>query len=140
MKIRPKIMARLLFAGATLLASCLSITSALAAAAYPGTVLSQDPVGYWRFSETDPIVSIPTTATNSGTLTVRNGDYQGDLAGRGASGILPGNTAAHFDGSSEFILTTWHASINTSSNWSVETWFAPDTLTPAGGLLCVLSS
>jgi hypothetical protein len=139
MKMPHKIRPRLFLAGAALLASLVPTLSALAD--YPGTVLGQGPAGYWRFSETTPIVSISTTATNYGTLgATRNGVYQGDLAGRGAVGVLPGSTAAHFDGAAEYILVPWHAAINTSANWSVETWFAPDTLSPAGGLLAVLSS
>src|SRR6266496_2493285 len=127
MKTPTNILSRWLFAGAALLASHVSITPALAD--YPGTVISQEPVGYWRFSEAAPVVNISDAATNSGSLgATRDGVYQGDLAGRGKVGIFPGSTAAHFDGSSEFILVPWHASINTYSNWSVETWFAPDTL------------
>src|SRR6187549_3441402 len=128
MKTQKKLMARLLLAGAALLASY--VPPALAD--YPGTVLGQQPEGYWRFSETDPVVSISDAAINLGTLgSSRNGVYEGDLAGRGATGVIPGNAAAHFDGSSEFILVPWIAAINTYSNWTVETWFAPDTL--AGG-------
>src|SRR3954447_19940522 len=59
MKTPRKIMSRLL-AGATLLASFYASTSALAD--YPGTVLSQGPEGYWRFSETTPIINISDTA------------------------------------------------------------------------------
>lgn len=132
-------MSRFLLAGVALLASC--FTATIAWADYPATVLSQDPVGYWRFSETAPVLDISATAVNLGALGAsRNGVYEGDLASRGAVGVLPGNAAAHFDGVSEYVAVEWLAALNTPANWSVETWFAPDTLSPAGGLTCILSS
>jgi hypothetical protein len=134
----PKVLSRLLCTGATLLACGIST---VALADYPGTVLSQDPVGYWRFSETTPVVNVVDVATNLGTLgATRNGVYQGDLVGRGAPGVLTNDTAAHFDGLAEYVSVEWLAALNPPANWSVEAWFAPDTLSPAGGLTCVLSS
>src|SRR5690242_4161552 len=123
MKQQKRLLYRLLVAGASLLASYVSTTSSLAD--YPGTVLGQGADIYYRFSETTPVPDIPTIATNRGSLSSLNGDYQGDLAGRGATGVLSDNTAASFDGSSESVLVPWNAAINTYSNWSVEAWFAP---------------
>lgn len=122
-----------------MLAGC--FTTTVAWADYPATVLSQDPVGYWRFGETAPVLNLSATATNRGTLgATRNGTYEGDLASRGADGVIPGNLAAHFDGASEYVSVEWLEAFNTPANWSVETWFAPDTLTPVGNLTCILSS
>lgn len=134
-------MPRLLLVAATVLSSYLSTSTA--SADYSETVLSQDPVGYWRFSETATVLNISPTAINLGTLGAsRNGEYIGDLAGRGEIGIFgpSGNTANHFNGASELTTVEWSAAFNTFSNWTVEAWFAPDTLSPQGGLTCILSS
>jgi hypothetical protein len=96
---------------------------------YPSTVLSQGPVGYWRFSETTPVANLSTIATNLGVLGVGgNGAYNGDLAGRGVAGAITGNSAAHFDGASEYVAGV----LNTNyapGDFSAEGWVAPDANT-----------
>src|SRR5258708_32493547 len=100
MKTPNRIKSRLLYASATLLASFVATTFALAD--YPGTVLSQGPAGYWRFSETAPGVSISTAAPNSGSLgATRKGGYKGALAGRGAARGVAAHKAAPFSGGFE---------------------------------------
>ena len=130
---------RVALAGASLLAGYFATTTAWAD--YSSTVLAQNPEEYLRFSETAPVVFVSPAAVNIGSLgPLRQGTYNGDLAGRGATGVIAGDTAAHFDGVSEFITMPGIAAINTFSNWSVETWYAPDNWNPPGGLTCILSS
>jgi hypothetical protein len=106
---------------AALLAFC-SILPAWAD--YQSTVLSQGPSGYWRLNETTPVANLSTVATNLGSLgTGGNGTYNGDLAGRGTTGAVAGNTAAHFDASAEFVATTLGAQ---TGDFSAECWFSPD--------------
>src|SRR3954471_21466177 len=109
------------FMAAALLALC-SILPAWAD--YQSTVLSQGPSGYWRLNETTPVANLSTVATNLGSLGAGgNGTYNGDLAGRGTTGAVAGNTAAHFDASAEFVATALGAQ---TGDFSAECWFAPD--------------
>src|SRR5262245_2307507 len=112
----------IVLAGITLLA-CF-VFSTTASADYPGTVLSQGPVGYYRLNETTPVVNVSNIATNRGQLgSVQNGTYYGGLAGRGAPGAIAGNTGASFDGVGEFVDIT-PADAFAAPNFTVEFWFA----------------
>ena len=110
-------------AGAVFLAATLA---SYAAADYPTTVLSQGPVGYWRLNETTPVVQVSDVANNRGSLgTAENGVYGGDLAGRGVDGAVAGDTAAAFDGATEYVDVPYNVALNPAANFSIEAWLAP---------------
>src|SRR5262245_34210536 len=94
---------------ATLLAG---IASYSARADYQSTVLSQNPVAYWRLNETTPPPP-PGPAVNSGTLgAVDNGVFTGSPP-KGLTGALGGSDrAVGFNGSSQWILAPYDANIN----------------------------
>jgi hypothetical protein len=99
-------------------------------------------VGYWRFSGTDPIPSFSTIATNLGSFGApENGVYGGDLAGRGATGAVAGDTATSFDGVTEFVDVPYLAALNPTNAFSVEGWLAPGLVSTniPGGLACAVA-
>lgn len=128
---KPKqLIPKLFLTGASVLASVL-----VARADYPTTVLSQNPVGYWRLNETTPVVALSTIATNLGSLgAAQHAAYQGDLSGRGSSGALAGDTAASFDGASQYVVSPYAASL-APTNFTIEGWFAP--VAYGGGTPCL---
>src|SRR5271169_5577713 len=88
-------------AGAVLLAAAAALP---ARADYQSTVLSQNPVGYWRLNETtQPSPPITSAANLSSLGTGENGTYEGTQGFfRGFPGALANSdTAVHFDGSSQ---------------------------------------
>jgi hypothetical protein len=123
-------------AGAALLAATLA---SYAATDYPTTVLSQGPVGYWRLNETTPVVPVFDLATNRGSLgPAEDGYYGGDLSNRGVPGAVAGNTAASFDGATEYVDVPYDSALNPTA-FTAEGWFAPATLSPPGGLTTALA-
>jgi hypothetical protein len=116
---------------ALLLAFSAAVT---ARADYQSTILSQNPVGYWRLNETAPSNPLNTTATNHGSV-VGDGTYEGSQGFfRGFPGILTNDAAAQFDGTSQYIDTPYNATL-TPAVFSVEGWF----YAPASSANCVLS-
>lgn len=99
---------------------------------YSNTVMSLNPVGYWRLNEP---ATLPTTVTNYGSLgAVANGSYYGwgsawDLSPHGVPGALAGdpNTATIFYEYAKGrgrILIPWNAAINPDppQPFTVECW------------------
>jgi hypothetical protein len=108
-----------------------------AQADYSNTVMSLNPVAYWRLNEPSPL---PTTVTNYGSLgAVANGSYYGwgstwNSSPHGAPGALAGDT----DTATTFylagvapgrILIPWNATINPNppQPFTVECWHYPFT-------------
>lgn len=106
------------------------------AADYPATVLSQQPVGYWRLNEiAQP--PLPRPAANSGSLGVTgNGQYQRGPK-RGEPGALFGSsaTAARFFnpnldvafGGSK-VEVPFNGALNPNGPFSVEFWVKPNKI------------
>src|SRR5262249_43584229 len=79
----------------------LAVSSRPARADYSSTVLSQQPVGYWRLNETASPPVTPILATNTGSVgAAGNGTYIDCTRGALPSAIVsePANRAVHFDG------------------------------------------
>ncbi len=97
--------------------------SPLFAVDYPTTVLSQNPVGYWRLNETlTPSPAAP--AANAGSLgSAAAGTYM-NFPVRGLPGPFTGSTAVGLDGSGSYVTTPWVAGENTT-NFTFETWVNP---------------
>jgi len=105
----------------------LTLTVGLPARAdYSNTVMSLQPVGYWRLNETTPV---PTdTATNSGTLlSAANGLYAGVT--HPVSGALAGSsdTAGGFANGAT-VTIPWNAALNPPGPFSVECWANSDAV------------
>ena len=90
---------------------------------FQATVLADNPIAYWRFGETSG-----TTAVNLGAIgSAVDGTYEGGVT-LGAGGLVTGdtNTAASFDGSSDYVSIPNNEAINTGGNYTartVELWF-----------------
>jgi hypothetical protein len=93
---------------------------------YKSTMLSKNPVGYWRLNETNqPSAGI---ATNSGTLgAAGNGYYiNGVLSNVPGPLAAPGSdTAARFNGFSQKVQVPYTAELNPTNEFSVEAWVKP---------------
>ena len=91
--------------------------------AYGSTMRSSDPYLYYRLSETSG-----STANDTG-IRANTGDYV-NTVGRNASGAVPGNAAAQFNGNG-FVAS--RTAVYNPSNYSVQAWF--NTTTNSGGQL-----
>ncbi|MEM7166559.1 MAG: LamG-like jellyroll fold domain-containing protein, partial [Planctomycetota bacterium] len=94
---------------------------------YPGTVSEQltthSPVAQWSFDETSG-----TTASDSA------GSYDGTYVNTptlGVEGVEGGNTAAQFDGSTEYVSVGHDNALNMSDG-TIQLWFKADTLDGSG--------
>ncbi|MSU62812.1 MAG: hypothetical protein EXS31_10515 [Pedosphaera sp.] len=113
---------------------------------YPGTVLSQGPVGYWRLNETVQPPS-PRPAANIGSLgTVSDGNYL-FAPKRGEPGALTGSPATSvrffnsnldpgFGGSK--VEVPFKTNLNPNGPFSVEFWAKPTSL--VSNLFCMVAS
>jgi hypothetical protein len=115
------------------------ITVPIAHADYSNTVMSFNPLGYWRLSQTTqpPIADV---ATNLGTLgTTGFGYYVGNFT-RPVTGALVGSpdTAASFDGSSGHVGVPYSPALGINAPFTVEAWVNPAVVT-ANALTCVLA-
>ncbi len=119
-------------------AALLALTPQLSARAdYPGTVLSQGPVGYWRLNETTQ--PQPNAAANLGSLgSSANGTYN-SLPTRGLTGPFTDSLAVGFNGLGQSVSTPWQAALNNSS-FSVELWVNPAQVPYPGSVAYVASS
>ena len=97
-----------------------------AGADYRALVLGDNPVGYWRLGESSGTTAASETGTNSGTYV--NGPTLG------VAGALKGssNTAASFNGSTQYVDVPSSASLNASTGVSVEAWVKPAVMPGAG--------
>lgn len=79
--------------------------------AYRAAVLADSPVAYWRLGEA------------SGTTAADEvGSYAGTYVGSptlGGSGVFTGNSAASFNGSSQYITAS---ALGSRTSWSIECW------------------
>ncbi|MEO6035944.1 MAG: LamG-like jellyroll fold domain-containing protein, partial [Verrucomicrobiota bacterium] len=101
----------------------LTLFAALTAQAdYQSTVLSQNPAGYYRLSETvQPQVAI---ATNTGSLGASaNGSYI-SLPALNLPGPFAGSVSVGLDGTAQYVSTPWVAGLNPDI-FSVEIWANP---------------
>jgi hypothetical protein len=104
--------------------SAVLLVSAAHAADYRSTVLSDNPVAYYRLGDVPPA----DVAKNTGTLgAAGNGTYIG--AGHRAVGALAGNgnAAASFDGSGARVAVPFNAALNPSASnpFTIEAWVMP---------------
>ncbi len=108
---------------------------------YQATVVSQDPLAYFRLNDTTP--SFPDTivaTTNSGSLgTSANGPFSGSFT-RGVAGAIEGDssTAINFFGGGAYV--PYSASLNPSGPFAVEFWVKPAGLNTGSTLTCPVGS
>jgi glucose/arabinose dehydrogenase len=97
-----------------------------AGADYRALVLGDAPVGYWRLGEASGTTAADETGTNPGTYV--NGPTLG------VAGALKGNsnTAASFNGSTQFVDVPSSPSLNASTGVSVEAWVKPAAMPGLG--------
>ena len=108
---------------------------------YQATVLSQGPVGYWRFQEPSIAPESLLNAANSGILgAVANGIYEGSQAAvRGNAGALRDTTtAAHFDGGSQGVSVPYSQALSPAV-FTAEAWVNADMELTDSTLNCVFS-
>jgi hypothetical protein len=106
---------------------------------YQATVLSQGPVGYWRFEETNLPPPQPILATNLGSLAESlNGDLLNGVI-RGGPGVLDGTgvTADRFTNSAWLVKTVgsyvnvpYTNALNPTGPFTVEFWAKPTSVPP----------
>lgn len=105
-------------------------TGFLAAADYSSTVLSQQPVGYWRLNETTPPPVPQSVANNIGSLgAAANGTYTNGVI-KGVAGAIagsPADTAAGFPAliAGNRVLIPYQPQWNIGGPFSVEFWAKP---------------
>ncbi len=94
---------------------------------YSSTVLSKNPIGYWRFSQTaQPIVQ---TATNYGSA-----GATGDGIFLGGATTVPGplsagsQTAPSFDGFSGKVEVPFNEALNPTYEFTIEAWVKPSCI------------
>ena len=91
-----------------------SVVPPAPADAYGAAVYADDPDLYWRFAETSG-----TMAADSGK-SLNDGTYRNGVA-LGQAGKIPGNTAATFNGSDDFVSSD--AQFSNPTVYSEEAWF-----------------
>jgi hypothetical protein len=126
--------------GAALLASSAPMVNA---ADYQSTILSHNPLAYWRFNETAASPAAQTIADSSSTGTsigYAAGPVTSGAPGRVGNGVRFGNAANQGSYVSASVDIPWNATINPGAPFSVEAWVNPaDPITDTTGL-CPLSS
>ena len=97
-----------------------------AGADYRAQVLGDNPVGYWRLGEASGSTAADETGTNPGTYV--------NSPTLGVAGALKGssNTAASFNGSTQYVDVPSSASLNVSSGVTVEAWVKPNAMPGLG--------
>lgn len=105
---------------------------------YQATVVSQNPLAYFRLNDTT--ASAPDTATNNGSLgALANGLYSGTLI-HPVAGVLAGSTdtAASFNGGAAYI--PYSANLNFQGPFTVEFWVKPAVENTGSTLTCPVGS
>lgn len=119
----------------------LTLTAGLPARAdYSNTVMSLNPVGYWRLNEpVSPTLDYALgTATNYGSLgTTANGTYYHSSTLQ-QPGVLSVDPCVQLDGTSQYIDVPYSPVLNTNGPFSVEFW-ANQTVVAAGAKSGVMS-
>lgn len=104
-----------------------AIVATTSRADFPSAVSGLGPVGYWRFSATNPVPAGDYYATNLGSLgAAQDGPYV-SYPTRGVSGALAGDpdTAMSLDGSGQAVIVPYSSAANPSGPFSVEFWAYP---------------
>src|SRR5688572_6025008 len=117
--------------------AALAVAPSAARADYPGEVLLDGPLAYYRLNEN---VTAPTfdTIFNSGTLgAAANGIYASSVT-HPVAGILPANGAASANGT--ILSVPYDAGLNPAGAFTIEAWLKPTVVNGAGVLTCALSS
>lgn len=96
-----------------------------ALADYSSTVLGKNPVGYWRFDQTNQLPT-PAVATNYGSASAANGYYLNGVKAL-VDDALPAttDTAPSFDGFSQKVEVPFNAALNPGGAFTVEAWVRP---------------
>jgi hypothetical protein len=103
---------------------------------YPATILTANPVGYWRLGETGGVATPPSLAGNSGTVgSPADGTYTGGATLQ-ATGVLAGDKAAAF--SSGVVSVPYSTGLNPNGAFTVECWAYKQS--GSGYPLCVMSA
>jgi hypothetical protein len=113
-----------------------------ARADYPGQVLANNPVAYWRLNEN---VTVPAgdVARNTGSLGAATDGYYTGTASHPATGALAGSddTAVAVDGlAGSAVNIPYSPTMNPNGAFTVEAWLNPNVELAAGTLTCALSS
>ena len=116
----------------------LALTTVLPARAdYSNTVMSLNPIAYYRLNETTPVPQ--DSAVNSGTLgSVGDGLYQQGATHPVAGALVASSdTAVHFPAVGQ-VQTPWNAAINPAGAFSVDCW--ANSAAAAGGNHVIVQS
>jgi len=119
----------------------LSVGAATAAAdtiglPYADAVLSDDPIGYWRFEETGGTTALDSSGNG------RHATYHG-AAAPGAPGALPtdANAAVAFPGGTGYVDVGRHAALNQLRNdFTIEAWVLEDAANGSGTVMSTKGS
>ncbi|MGC9942812.1 MAG: LamG-like jellyroll fold domain-containing protein [Verrucomicrobiota bacterium] len=115
----------------------LALSSAYSVRAdYQSTVLSQNPLGYWRLNET--VVPTDNVLLNQGTLGASLVGSYIAYPPPGLTGPFTGSPAVGLDGISQYVTTPWANGVNTTS-FSFEVWANPAQV-PFTGNVAYLAS
>ncbi len=128
---------------ATIVALALAAGITASRADYKSTVLGDNPLGYWRFSEAGLVTADINIATNLGSAGVNSdGTYQGDQSTmKQQPGVLATDRAAHFDGSTQNVLVQSNSIAATiAPPFTVEAWVKPDAVPTSGNFNCPVAS
>jgi hypothetical protein len=110
-----------------------------AQADYPNTILSFQPVAYWRLDETN--VPAADSAVNLGTLGQPGTGYYRSGATHPVAGALAGSTnaAAAFDGVSGLVAVPYSSALSMPAPFTIEAWVRPEQVPPATDPSAVLA-
>src|SRR6185369_8198510 len=114
------------------------------AADYQSTVMSFNPVGYWRLGESTPVPGVPDVANNAGSLGGLGRGYPGPALIKAEAGIVgtafrfsnPAAGAAYDPNS--LIDVPQSAALNPNGPFTLEFWANPTTVN--NDLVCPVSS
>ncbi len=98
------------------------------APAYAATVAADNPAGYWRLGETSGTAALDQKGVNHGAY------FNGAVLG--APSLLGSDTANRsvtLDGSNDYVRISHSASLNLSTQLTLEAWVRPTVIPPSGG-------
>lgn len=101
-------------------------TSASGGTSYYQTVLNSNPVSYWRLGEASGTTAVDQKGVNPGI-------YTGGVT-LGVAGAVPGNTAASFDGTNDYVSVPDSISLQTGDIFTLEAWVKPSQLGVNNGI------
>lgn len=115
-------------------ASATTQAGAPAPPTYASTVLADNPVSYWRLSESSGTAAVDQRGANPGTY--RNSPVLGDPSLLASD---PGDTAVRLGGIGGNVAVADSNSLDLTSALTLEAWINPASLPAAGGFASVLS-